>query len=656
VRFLLARREGLALIAGLGLLLAGIAANWLAAPFWLASGLLLTSLGIAGIPQALTALRALFAARRVTSGLLMVIAAVGAVLIGEYAEGAAVVVLFALGEALESFTMDRARASLHGLLQLAPEEALVLPPEQPSTQHSHALEFERRPARDVRIGERLLVRPGDRIALDGIVERGRSLVGQQHVTGESMPVERTVGDQVFAGSVNGDGTLEIRVSHAANDTLLSRIAALVAQAQAQRTPIERFVDRFAAVYTPAIVMVAVLVASVPTLAFGQPFWDTADGGHGWLYRALALLVIACPCALVLSTPASVVSALSAATRAGVLVRGGAVLEALRHVRVFAFDKTGTLTSGRVQVTQVACAQPDCDGDTCNHGDDILALAASLEAQSAHPLAVAVTSAAAHRQLAGRYGAAQDVVALPGRGIAGNVGGRRITIGNHALFDAEHAHDTRVCERVNAAETGGHTVMMVCSCDDGGVQGYIALQDSLRSESRTVVAGLRQAGIARTVMLTGDNAAVGATIAAAAGVDEARCGLLPAEKLKAVHELDHAYGPVAMVGDGINDTPALAAASVGIAMGAAGSAQALETADVALMQDDLTRLPFLVRLSRRTARTIRWNIAASLAAKLLFLALALGGVATLWLAVLADSGIALLVTLHGMRLLRERPDN
>jgi Cd2+/Zn2+-exporting ATPase len=488
-----------------------------------------------------------------------------------------------------------------------------------------------------------------------MIERGASLVSQQHVTGESVPVERTVGDEVFAGSINGDGTLEVRVTHAAGDTLLSRIAALVAQAQSQRAPIERFVDRFAALYTPAIVALAALVAIAPPLLFGQPFWNAPDGSHGWLYRALALLVIACPCALVLSTPASVVSALSAATRAGVLVRGGAILEALRHVRVFAFDKTGTLTHGQVQVAGMACAQPACVSlETCDHRDEMLSLAAAVEQQSSHPIAAAVLRAASERHLAGRYGAAEQVMALPGRGVAGIVGGRKVTIGNHTLFDAEHSHDASLCERVCAAETSGQTVMMVCTCDQGGVHGYITLFDTLRDESPAVMSQLRADGIDRTVMLTGDNASVGRAIAQAAGVDEARCGLLPADKLDAVRALQAAYGSVAMVGDGINDTPALAAASVGIAMGAAGSAQALETADVALMHDDLTRLPFLLRLSRRTARTVRWNIAASLLAKLIFLALAMSGLATLWMAVLADSGIALLVTLHGMRLLRERP--
>jgi Cd2+/Zn2+-exporting ATPase len=601
----------------------------------------LSSLTIAGLPLAFQSLRSLFFTRQISISLLMTIAAVGAILIGEPAEGAAVVILFAIGEALEAFTMQHARDSLNSLMQLAPAEATVLTP--------HPV---RRAARDVAIGETILVQPSERIALDGLITHGESQVSQQHITGESLPILRRAGDSVYAGSINGDGALEIRVTHAADQSLLSRIATLVAQAQSERAPFERFIDRFAAVYTPAIVLVAILVAAIPPLLFGQPFFDQA-GQHGWLYRALSLLVIACPCALVISTPVTVVSALSAASRAGVLVRGGAALEALRQVRVIAFDKTGTLTHGQPDVIATHCSNHVASSEHCTNCDDLLALAAAVETRSNHPLAGAVVRAAEQRQLTQRY-AAEQVTALPGRGVQGVVAGQTITIGSHAYFDAEHRHGPEICQAVTQAESQGQTVMLVCACDQGGVQGFISLADTLRPESASTIAALRQAGIVRLAMLTGDHMVVAQQIAAATGLDEVRSGLLPAEKLAAIHDLQQRYGAVAMVGDGANDTPALAAATVGIAMGAAGSDQALATADVALMQDDLTRLPFLIRLSQQAATTIRWNIAISLVTKVLFLILALAGVSSLWLAVAADSGIALLVTLNGMRLLRTQP--
>ncbi|HMP40269.1 MAG TPA: heavy metal translocating P-type ATPase, partial [Roseiflexaceae bacterium] len=468
---------------------------------------------------------------------------------------------------------------------------------------------------------------------------------------ESMPLERNPGDTVYAGSINGDGALDIRVTAPASASLLSRIATLVGEAQAQRAPVERFVDRFAAWYTPAVVVVAGLVAILPPLLFGQPFWNTADDVHGWLYRALALLVIACPCALVISTPVTIVSALSAAHRAGVLIKGGAALEALRRVRVVAFDKTGTLTNGMPHVTAVQCADHCCLPHGCAHCNDVLALAAAVERHSTHPLAGAVTRAAAGSAIT-RYDA-EAVVALPGRGINGRVAGRLVTVGSHALFDAEHQHDTALCAQITEAESRGQTVLMVCRCDDGGVQGYVTVADEARPEAAAAVAALRTVGVQHIVVLTGDNRAVGETVARAVGADEVYAGLLPDEKLAVVRDLEARYGPLAMVGDGVNDTPALAAATVGIAMGAAGSAQALETADAALLHDDLERLPWLLRLSRRTAAIVVQNVSLSLAAKAVFLLLALVGSATLWMAVLADTGVALIVILNGMRLLHAR---
>ncbi len=663
----LLRRGNLPLLGGALLLLAGLLCTWLGGPAQLSATLELLAIIVAGTPLALNGVRALWLSRRITINLLMTIAAIGAVIIGERAEAATLIILFGIGELLEATTLQRSRDALRNLMRLAPAEATVLSPCLDCDEHQGREGYSRGPCpwctpqmlrlpvEQVQVGQLMLVKPGERIPLDGTIQRGESLINQQHITGESLPVARGVGAEVYAGSINGDGALEIVVSRPANASLLSRIATLVEQAQSRRAPIERFIDRFATIYTPAVVGLALLVALLPPLLFGQPFWNPAPGEHGWLYRALALLVVACPCALVISTPVSIVSALSAATRSGALVKGGAALEALRQVKVFAFDKTGTLTSGQPQVTAVACADACCttSAASCAHCDEVLALAAAIEHHSSHPLATAVVQAAHARQLDGRYTRADAVVALPGRGIQGQVAGRRITVGSHALFDAEHPHDPTLCARVSAAEAKGQTALLVCACDGSGVQGYITVADTPRAISRRVLSELHAAGIARNVVLTGDNPSAGQAIAAAVGADEVRAALLPADKLAAVRELHARYGPVAMVGDGINDTPALAAATVGIAMGAAGSAQALETADIALISDDLTRLPFLLRLSRRTAAIIGQNITLSLLIKLGFLALALGGWATLWAAVLADVGAALIVTLNGMRLLREQ---
>jgi Cd2+/Zn2+-exporting ATPase len=677
VRFVFSRRAtGIPLGLGIALLLAGLLLEW-RGHSQAGSLLAILALVVAGYPIALSGLRALLVGRQMTINLLMISAAIGAVIIGETSEAATLILLFTLGEALESFTAERSREALRGLERLAPAQASVLMPCLDCAEHLGQNGYQGGPCpfcgpheqvlpvAQVQVGQTVLVKPGERIPLDGCITQGSSLVAQQHITGESIPVTRGVGDLLYAGSVNGDGALEIAVSSPASESLLSRIANLVAQAQARRAPVERFIDRFAAVYTPAVVVAAAALASLPPLLFGQPFWNTPSE-QGWLYRALALLVVACPCALVISTPVSIVSALVAAARQGVLVKGGAALEALRQVRIFAFDKTGTLTRGQPQVTGMHCADGCCESlalptrqasrfpsADCAHCDDLLALAAAVERRSAHPLASAVLAAADARALRTRYSAAENVRALPGRGLVGTVAGRQVRIGSQAFFDAEHVYAPALCAQVVAAEAVGQTALLVCACDEGAVCGYLTVADTPRPESRQALADLKAAGIARTVMLTGDNAGVGQAIGAQVGVDEVWAGLLPHEKLAAVESLHEQYGAVAMVGDGVNDTPALAAASVGIAMGAAGSAQALQTADIALLGDDLSKLPFLVRLSQQTGRIIRQNIGISLLSKLAFVLLAMGGWATLWLAVIADMGISLLVTLNGARLLGQR---
>ncbi len=669
---------------------------------------------IVGLPIMVKGLRALLFARRVTIDLLMAIAATGALLIGEGGEACTVILLFALGEALEAYSAERARDSLRSLMALQPQEATVLrehdgahheaaapactghaadghahahehghdghdhdarehacsghgsheheshggtcsgdaPEEHGGAAHLHQVVV---PVEQVVPGDRVLVRPGQRIPVDGEVLEGVSAVNQAAVTGESIPVSRQAGDAVLAGTVNGEGALTIRVTAPARDSTIARIAQLVEQAQAQRSPAERFIDRFARWYTPAVVLLALLVVAVPVLALGQPLLDGADGAHGWLYRGLALLIIACPCALVISIPVTVVSALTRLANLGVLVKGGAQLDELAGIQAVAFDKTGTLTHGRPQVTAVRGLGCDHEPDVpeCATCDDVVALAATVEAASEHPVAHAIVSAANHRRLGQRYAAAGEVTAHAGRGVSGRLSnGVKIAVGSDALF-AETPNRTNGLEtHADRVRTDGNTVMFVARDDQ--VIGYIGVQDAVRDISRRALAELHAGSKpVRTVMLTGDNPQVAARVAEQVGyIDDVRAGLMPADKLSAIERLRSEYGSVAMVGDGINDAPALARADIGIAMGGSGTAQAMETADVVLMQDDLSHVPLALRLARKSRTLVKQNIVLSLALKLAFLALAIPGLATLWMAVLADVGATLLVTLNGMRMLRQ----
>jgi Cd2+/Zn2+-exporting ATPase len=494
----------------------------------------------------------------------------------------------------------------------------------------------------------ILVKPGERLPADGVISKGESGINQAPVTGESMPVNKGVGADVFAGTINGAGALEIRVTRATADNTINRIIRMVEEAQSVRAPSQRTVDQIARVYTPIVTVVAAAIAILPPLLFNQPFYDVGSE-HGWLYRALSLLVIACPCALVISTPVTVISAIASAARRGVLIKGGAHLEALATVKAFAFDKTGTLTTGKPVVMATRAA--DCEtGEDCSRCDDVLALANAVERRSTHPLAKAVTQAAANRGLDKVYAPAEAVESLAGRGVQGKIRGKTVTVGSHALFDAEYPHNEAFCNIVHDAEARGETTMMVSVGEK--VRGYIGVADALRPESAEAVRELRSLG-QKTVMLTGDNATVAKNIAAQVGVDDVRAQLLPEDKVTAVEALLRDYGSVAMVGDGINDTPALAAATVGIAMGGAGSGQALETADVALMGDDLRQLPFALGVAKFARQLIRQNVGISFGVKLLFLGLALFGATSLWLAILADVGTSLLVTLNGMRVLRQK---
>jgi Cd2+/Zn2+-exporting ATPase len=555
---------------------------------------------------------------------LMTMAVLGAMGIGEWGEGAATVVLFALAQLLEGRSMERARRAIAGLMELAPDTAVVLRGGVEAVV----------PAAEVARGETVLVAPGARVPLDGTVESGRSDLDESPLTGESRPVEKEKGDGVFAGSINGPGALAVRVTRAAAETTLARILRRVEEAQASRAPTQGFVERFAAVYTPAVIALAAVTAAVPPLLGAGPALD-------WGYRALVLLVVACPCALVISTPVSIVSALTAASRRGVLIKGGAHLEELGRVRTVAFDKTGTLTHGAPEVTDVLPAA----GATAR---EVLALAAAVEARAAHPLGRAVVAGGRREGVA--LTSATDVTELPGRGVRGIVEGREVLVGSHRLFEERGLCDHRLDAALGRLESEGKTAVLVGSPGSGTpIVGALAVADALRPEARAAVRALHQEGVAVT-LLSGDNARTTAAIAGQLGIEAALADLLPEDKVARVADL-RVRGPVAMVGDGVNDAPALAAASVGIAMGRRGSDVALETAAVALMSDDLRLVPQALRLGRAARRVIAQNVALSLVVKGAVLALTLAGWGSLWAAVGADMGASLLVIGNGLRLLR-----
>ncbi|MGH9308713.1 MAG: heavy metal translocating P-type ATPase [Vicinamibacterales bacterium] len=608
--------SGIALAVGL---LAGLAPPLApAGPFACAAAILLG--GVHTARRAWMSVRA----RVLDINVLMLVAVAGAIGLGEWSEGASVVFLFALAQLLESKAMERARGAIRALMDLAPADALV----------RRGSREERTPVADVRIGDVILVRPGEKIPLDGRVLSGESHVNQSPVTGESLPVEKTAGADVFAGTINGRGALDIEVTRLHSDSTLARIVHLVERAQAQRAPSQTFVDRFARIYTPIVLVFAVLVATVPPLAFDAPAGE-------WFYRALVLLVISCPCALVISTPVSIVSALAAAARKGVLIKGGARLEQLASVRCVAFDKTGTLTRGELRVVDVA--------STNGLGaPEVLRLAASLESRSEHPVGRAIVDRAQAEMLA--LAGAHGFQALPGLGAEGLVGADRVVVGNHRLFEERGLCSPEAHEQLVAMASRGFSTVMVARGAE--TVGLIGVADDTRESARAVIEMVREHGIEHVVLLTGDHEASAQTLAASLGITDYRASLLPEDKVAAVEELRRRFGVLAMVGDGVNDAPALATADVGIAMGVAGTDAALETADVALMADELAKIPFAIRLSRAASRNIRVNIGFSLALKAAFLVMAFVGAATLWMAVVADMGASLIVIANALRLLRE----
>lgn len=555
---------------------------------------------------------------------LMSIAVTGAIIIGQWPEAAMVMVLFTLAEMIEALSLDRARNAIHGLMAMAPDRANILQPDGAWVEMDAAA---------VSVGMIARVAPGERIPLDGELTQGQSAVNQAPITGESIPVAKTVGDKVFAGTVNETGSFEYRITAAQTDSTLSRIIHAVEEAQGSRAPTQRFVDHFAKRYTPIVFLIAITVAIVPPLAWGLPWL-------AWIYKALVLLVIACPCALVVSTPVTVVSGLAAAAKAGILIKGGMYLEEGRKLKALALDKTGTITQGKPVVTDIAILSGDEQTGRW--------LAAALAARSDHPVSTAVSAHWKAQSDATPLAEVADFEAVPGRGVKGRINQQWYYLGNHRLVEELGICNAETEAVLTKLENNGKTVIVLCN--QTVPMAIIAVADTVRETSRQAIAELHTLGI-HTVMLTGDNALTAAAIAQKVGIDDARGNLLPEEKLTVINDLQSRYVTVGMVGDGINDAPALAKASIGFAMGAAGTDTALETADVALMDDDLRKIACFIRLSMKAGSVLKQNIVIALGIKAVFLALALMGIATLWMAVFADMGASLIVVFNGLRLLR-----
>lgn len=554
---------------------------------------------------------------------LMTIAVIGAVAIGAWGEGAVVVILFAISEALETYSMDKARDSIRSLMDIAPKEALIRRGDRELTI----------PVDDIQVGDVMIVKPGQKLAMDGKVVKGDSTVNQAAITGESIPVTKTADDEVYAGTLNEEGLLEVEVTKRVEDTTLAKIIHLVEEAQAERAPSQAFIDRFAQYYTPAIIALAAV------LAIGPPLFLSADWSE-WIYRGLAVLIVGCPCALIISTPVSIVTAIGKAAKKGVLIKGGIYLEETGALSAVAFDKTGTLTKGVPEVTDLIPVGNRTE-------KEVLRLATALEKGSQHPLAAAIVRKAEYEQIDGQ--AVDDFVSLTGKGVKATIDGKIYYIGNPSLFAELGVDLTKPAGRIHSLQAQGKTVMVLGTEDD--VTGLIAVADEVRDESKKVVQNLHALGIHRTVMLTGDNEETAQAISKKLGITDVKAELLPEQKLEAINQLRKDRATVAMVGDGVNDAPALATSTVGIAMGGAGTDTALETADIALMADDLDKLPFTVKLSRKALRVIKQNITFSLVVKAVALLLIFPGWLTLWLAVFADMGSTLIVTLNALRLLR-----
>jgi Cd2+/Zn2+-exporting ATPase len=607
--------SGIAAIGAEVLHFSGLAPNWIIAIVALVA---ILSGGLGTYKKGWIALRNF----NLNINALMSIAVTGAVLIGQWPEAAMVMFLFTVAELIEAKSLDRARNAIGSLMQLTPQTATV--------QQADGTWLEQ-PAKATVLAARVRVKPGERIALDGTVRAGQSSVDQSPITGESLPVEKTIGDKLFAGTINQAGSLEYEVTAAAGDSTLARIIHAVEQAQGAKAPTQRFVDSFSRIYTPAVFVLAVLVAVAPPLLLAAPWFD-------WLYRALVLLVVACPCALVISTPVTIVSGLAAAARKGILVKGGVYLESGHRLQVLALDKTGTLTHGKPVQTDMHLLDPTAV--------DAPLIAASLAHRSDHPVSLAIAQAA--QRQSPRWLDVQGFSALPGRGVKGEVAGQVYHLGNHRLVEELGLCSSTLEARLDALEREGKSVIVLCDSHRPLV--LFAVADTVKDSSREAIEQLHALGI-KTLMLTGDNAHTAAAIARQVAIDEARGDLLPEDKLQVIEHLSSQGQRVGMVGDGINDAPALARADLGFAMAAAGTDTAIETADVALMDDDLRKIPTFIRLSQQTRRILVQNIVLALVIKAVFLVITFAGMATLWMAVFADMGVSLLVVFNGLRLLR-----
>ena len=625
-RLLLTALSGVALVAGLAsqaIFSRSIALEHVATP--LAAKILFAVATLAGVwlvlPKALGAVRR----RQPDMNLLMTVAVIGAIVIGEWFEAAAVSFLFSLSLLLEAWSVNRARRAVAALMELAPATVRVL-------QADGSID-EIAPEK-VPVGTIFLVKPGEKIPLDGLVREGSSDVNQAPITGESMPVPKSQGGEVFAGTINGDGALQIASTKPARDTTLAKIIRMVGEAQSRRGPSEQWVEKFAKVYTPAVMALAVAMFIFPPLVF-QASWSD------WFYRSLVLLVIACPCALVISTPVSIVAGLASAARHGVLIKGGQYLEAPAHIKAIAFDKTGTLTAGMPQVVEIV--------PLSGHDErELIERAAAMEQHSEHPIARAILDFAKTRGFTPNK--ASNFQVIKGKGATATFDDREYWLGSHRYLEERRQETSEIHQRLESMSGLGRTVVVVGNNEH--VCGLIALADEVRPRTRETLQDLRTAGIEHLIMLTGDNRPTAEAVAAKTGVDEVRAELLPEEKVAAIEALVAKYRQVAMVGDGVNDAPALARATIGIAMGSAGTDAAIETADIALMSDDLTKIPWLIRHSKRTLIVIRQNIGFSLAVKLTFVVLTFAGISSLWGAIAADTGASLVVIFNGLRLLRK----
>ncbi|MFJ2321401.1 heavy metal translocating P-type ATPase [Pseudomonas sp. NPDC087817] len=610
-------------LSGVGALAAEVIHFTNAAPTWVVAIIALVSIlsgGLTTYKKGWIALKNL----NLNINALMSIAVTGAILIGQWPEAAMVMFLFTVAELIEARSLDRARNAIGGLMQMTPEQATV--------QQADGVWLEQ-DVKIVELGAIVRVKPGERIALDGEVVSGSSTIDQAPITGESLPVEKTVGDKVFAGTINQAGSLEYTVTAAANNSTLARIIHAVEQAQGARAPTQRFVDQFSKIYTPVVFVLALAVAIIPPLFMGAVWFD-------WIYRALVLLVVACPCALVISTPVTIVSGLAAAARKGILVKGGVYLEGGFKLDYLALDKTGTITHGKPVQTDYLSLDPTADATAP-------AIAAALAGRSDHPVSLAIANAAVDKNFAAL--SVDNFEALAGRGVKGEIGGKTYHLGNHRLVEELGLCSPQLEEKLFALEKQGKSVVLLL--DSSGPLALFAVADTVKETSREAIRQLHALGV-KTLMLTGDNVHTAQAIAVQVGIDQAKGDLLPTDKLQAIEELYGKGHRVGMVGDGINDAPALARAEIGFAMAAAGTDTAIETADVALMDDDLRKIPAFISLSRNTASILKQNIALALVIKAIFLGVTFAGLATMWMAVFADMGVSLLVVFNGLRLLRK----